>query len=115
MCSATRPGTAGSWQTCETSAAASAGPARRKSTARVTRIVSRSAVETPRVTSAPRVVARDGTRHAARTAAAAHELAPLEGDDGALVVADLRLPREELDGGDDPEAHPLHLAEGVLV
>src|SRR5688500_6186663 len=65
--------------------------------------------------SRPRVVARDRACHAAWSAAAANELAALEGDHGALAVGDPVLAREKTDGPDDPESHLLHLAKCRLV
>src|SRR4051794_25658345 len=64
---------------------------------------------------ASRVVALDGTGHAARATPAAHELGPLETDDGAFVVGDAHVAGEEVHRGHDTKAGPFHLPERADV
>src|SRR6476661_2651083 len=61
--------------------------------------------------SAPRVVALDRASHAARSAAAAHELGTLEGDDGAFGVGHASVPRQKVHPLYHTEASAFHLAK----
>src|SRR6185312_5353385 len=128
ICSATTRGAPGSWQTYSTSAIASAGPLSNSSTARRVSTVSVRRVDTPsmltterpparrlRLTSRPRIVALERHGHAARAAAAAHQLRALERDHRPLSVANALLSREETDGRHHFESHLLQLAQRRLV
>src|SRR5688500_10553066 len=127
MCSATDGGGAGSWQMWAISGTTSDAPAARKSRARETSSVSAGRISMPDVTAAfparlagrprsgPWVVTGDGAGHAAGSAAAANELAPLEGDDRTLAVGNALLSGEEGNRRNDLEAHALHLPERSLV
>ena len=54
-------------------------------------------------------------RHAARSAAAPGQLGALDRDDGAVLGVGPVVEGQEVDGGDDPEARRLELAQRLIV